>query len=485
MARLAPQPTKVLEWGRGTGKSTHIGGHINDLVKALPRASGVIVGETYQQILTRTLPSTIQGLEMHGLIKDKHFFVGKKPPKSWDWAEPYQPPLKHDYYISFWNGTGMHLVSQDRPGSGRGLNTDFVIADEAALLDKEKLDTDVLLTNRGNIRLFNKHPLHHSELYCSTTPLTLSGRWFIEMEEQARAHPDKIAFIRADARQNIQNLGEDWFERCKMTMLPFLYDAEILNIRIRKIEKAFYPLLNEEKHTANYFDYAHYDSMNPEDVVSDCRGDLDLDRTRPITAGMDFGDAINCLVTSQHHEHVNEFHFLKDFFVKSPKILQDLADEFANYYHYHHKKILYLHYDVHGNKGVANSKLTYAQEFKQALEGRGWKVVLMSSSTGSNPQHMRKFLLWNKLLQESDNRLPRIRFNKSNCKTLLISMQNAQTRQRSTDIISKDKRPEQSSKGLREHKTDLSDAADYVLFGLFRDLLERYGSVFYDTRFSS
>lgn len=482
VASLSKQKILNLEWGRGTGKSTFIGRRIKDLVEALPRASGVIVGETYQQILTRTLPSTIQGLEMHGFKKGLHYFVCRKPPKNWDWPEPYQPPLRYDYYIQFWNGTGMHLVSQDRPGSGRGLNTDFIIADEAALLDKKKLDTDVITTNRGNVQLFNKHWLHHSALYCSTTPLTLNGQWFIEMEEKAKANPKLAGFIRASAFDNIHNLGASYFEDCKMTMLPLLYNAEILNIRVKKIEAAFYPLLDEAKHTANYFDYSHYDNLEPDQVQEDCRGDLDLDKDKPIIAGMDFGDKINCLVTCQDKEDLNEFHFLKDFFVKNPKIIDDLADDYASYYKHHRKKVLYLWYDRHGNNQVANSKLTYAQQFKAALEKHGWTVVLQSATTGNNPQHQKKYLLWNKLLQEADQRYRRIRFNRSNCKTLLISMRNAQTRQGRNDMIHKDKRPETSKKGLREHKTDLSDAADYVLFGLFSDLLNTYQSYFYDTR---
>ena len=175
---------KILEWGRGTGKSTILGKHIIDCVVQLPRSSGVLVASTYQQILTRTLPSTIAGMEQHGVYKDLHYIVGKRPPKSWNWPEPYEPPLDYKRCIIFWNGTVINFVSQDSSsGSGRGLNTDWIVGDEAALLNEKKFQTDVVLTNRGNAKrvahypndtwkYYEECPLHHSIVLASSTPVT-------------------------------------------------------------------------------------------------------------------------------------------------------------------------------------------------------------------------------------------------------------------------------------------------------------------------
>jgi hypothetical protein len=46
-------------------------------VKQMPRATGVLVGETYQQMLSRTLPSTKAGLDMFGIYEGIDYVVGK------------------------------------------------------------------------------------------------------------------------------------------------------------------------------------------------------------------------------------------------------------------------------------------------------------------------------------------------------------------------------------------------------------------------
>ena len=69
--------TIVLEWARGAGKSTILGWFVKEAVKQMPRATGIIVGETYQQMLSRTLPSTKAGLEMFGIYEGIDYVVGK------------------------------------------------------------------------------------------------------------------------------------------------------------------------------------------------------------------------------------------------------------------------------------------------------------------------------------------------------------------------------------------------------------------------
>ena len=81
-------------WSRATGKSSKIAWLIHRIVTEMPRSCWGIVGSTYQQILTRTLPSTIASLERIGYYKDVHYFIGRKPPPSWGWPEPFQRPVK-------------------------------------------------------------------------------------------------------------------------------------------------------------------------------------------------------------------------------------------------------------------------------------------------------------------------------------------------------------------------------------------------------
>jgi hypothetical protein len=198
---------RVIRWGRGTGKSTILALYISECVKQMPRSTGVMVAQSFAQIKTRTLPSTIQGLEQLGYYKDIHYFVGKKPPKSWKWPEPYEPPLDYSNSMYWYNGAVMAFVSQDGgAASGRGMNVDWVVSDESALLDEEQFNTDVLLTNRGgeekkafypdgSYKLFKDCSLHHSITLATSTPVTAKGNWIFKYEEQAKLHPEKVLFL--------------------------------------------------------------------------------------------------------------------------------------------------------------------------------------------------------------------------------------------------------------------------------------------------
>ncbi len=464
----------VLEWARGTGKSTIIGRRIYDLVQQLPRGKAVMVGSTYVQILTRTLPSTISGLEMHGLIKDRHYFVGRRPPANWGWPEPYEPPLSYKNFIIFYNGFGIQLLSQDRPGDGRGLNIDAVLADEAALLNYDDLNTDVLATNRGNDMRVANYPdgswkyfkdcwLHHSIMFVTSTPLTAKGKWIFKFEEQKIMEPEKVDFIRAASIDNKENLNPGWFELMKSTMPEFMYKAEILNIRLKNIDDGFYPLLNEEQHCYSNYNNEFFEQDLSKSII-DSRGDADVDPNAPLIAGLDWGKNINCLVIAQRP--VGELRFVKNFYVKFPKIIDDLiVEEFVPYYKHHKNKIIYLHYDNSGNIHQANSKLTYAQHVEAKLKENGWKVVLMTKG-GKNTLHEDKYLLWIKMLS-SETTTDVVSFNENNCKELWISMTNAPAKQGNNESIKKDKKSERSKSLDQAHATHFSDAGDVILHGLY------------------
>lgn len=476
---FATQKITFLEWGRGTGKSTIIARRIIDCVEQMPRSTGVLVGETFATIKTRTLPSTIAGLEQHGYYKDIHYVVDKTPPASWNWKEPFAPPLDYKNSILFYNGTVMLFISQDASASsGRGLNIDWFVGDEAARLNEQKFETDILLTNRGNKyrkaeyadgswKYFSECSLHHSGLLASTTPVTASGQWVLKYEELAILQPDQFLFMRSSAEVNRANLGDDYFDNAKAIMPDFMYAAEVENKRISRIEDGFYPSLNEDKHCYNQFDIEYYTEMQLHSTPT-CMGDADLSRDEPLILGIDFGANINCLVVAQ--DQGDTLSIIKNFYVKSPRIIEDLInDEFIPYYEAHINKKIYLWYDPAGNTSVANARLTYAQEVVGLLQSKGWMVETMTSPHGYNEQHTLKYKLWNDILKERDDKYPKIRFNKSNCQELWISMTQAPAKQGSNEAIQKNKNSERNKKMDQAHATHFSDAVDLIITGMFMD----------------
>lgn len=470
---------RILEWGRGTGKSTILARFIIDCVTQMPRSSGALVASSYSQIKERTLPSTIAGLEQHGWYEGLHFFIGKKPPKSYKWPKPYEASLDYKHCIIFWNGTIIKFISQDTSStSSRGLNIDWALGDEAALLDEKKFKEDVVLANRGNEyriaeypdeswRYFKDCPLHHAVVLASSTPVTLAGRWFLKYEEQAAVSPEKVSFIRASAEVNRKNLGDQYFENARAILSDYMYAAEVENIRVPRIDNGFYPLLDEGKHTYNPHSYT--DFLQGKDLMRTWGKDKDLDTTQPLIGGVDWGTRINTMCVAQGN--ATQLKFVNNIFVKSPQIVDDMIDEFIRYYEGFPTKELYLWYDPTGNIRTANSRDTVAQQVKKRLNDEGWDVYLMTQGS-SNELHEHKHNLWNNILKEEQPDVyPKIMFNKSNCNELWISMTNAPAKKGLHDAIKKDKSSERSKKTPAEHATHFSDAADVIITGMFNELL--------------
>jgi hypothetical protein len=91
----------------------------------MPRATGVLVGETYQQMLSRTLPSTKAGLDMFGIYEGIDYVVVNAEVTWFYYA--FQSPDKWDNTIHFSNGFIWIMVSNDQANSGRGINCSIVV----------------------------------------------------------------------------------------------------------------------------------------------------------------------------------------------------------------------------------------------------------------------------------------------------------------------------------------------------------------------
>ncbi len=456
-----------LEWGRSTGKSTVIAWRKKDIVKFMPRSKTGLVGQDYQQLMTRTLPSTIEGLELLGFKKDIHYFFGKRPPKEWRWPEAFQPPLNYENYFSFYNGTGFQLISLDKPDSGRGLNLDAVIGDESALFNIDKLGNNVLTSNRGNIDRFKHTWLHHSLLFCSSTPTTLNGRWFINQEQNAKKYPEDILYMIANSQYNAHNLGADFFKQNKRLLTDLIYNAEIMCIRPGKVQTGFYPTFDETKHTHyggndNYIFSISYDSEEMRN--SNCNFDADLNKDAPIDVAFDYGSKINCVAAGQDNN--KQYTVLNGLFVKSPLLITDLVQKFCDYYSNHRKKEVNYYYDHTAVYRNAASNSTFADEVTAKFEANGWKVNRIY--VGQAPFHSTKYLFFGMLFSGESANLPHVSYNKNNCKNLIISMQQAGAKE-GPKGTEKDKRPEHRANAVDEETTHFSDAGDTLIYFKLRD----------------
>ena len=476
------KPNIYLEGSRGMGKSTVLAWQIKQLAVLMPRASMVIVGETYQQILTRTLPSTIESLARLGYHKDLHYFVGKRPPRSWKWREPYQPPLNYEHYMIWYTGAGFHFVSQDRPGSGRGLNTDAVIGDEMQLLDFETLFHDVLATNRSNLdKPYAQSRYHHSTMFVGTVPWTVKGKWVYEMEKLAAQKPDEYFYLRASSEFNRKNLGDKWFEDNKRQLTPLLYNAEIRGIRPEKVEGGFYALLSELVHCYKSFNYSYLDKLGfdfAKIAKVDCRQDGDIDIHRPFDIACDWGANINTLVVRQ--EHGRESRAVHAMYVKTPDRLQELATKFCDYYETKPNKDVHFWYDHTAVFTDASRSTSFADEFMAVLRARKWTVY--PHYIGQAASHHNRYLFWSIAHAEDNQRLPRFRYNELHAKYLIISKQNAEVLQ-GRNGFEKSKVAERDPNAKQEETTHFSDADDTLCYGKYAMLTANAQHSFIDTMY--
>lgn len=301
----------------------------------------------------------------------------------------------------------------------------------------------------------------------------------IGYEEKAKEDPANILYHRATCRHNLHNLRPGYLEEAEADAYqPWVYLAEYEGIRPKWTKNSFYPLLDADVHSYRYDTIDGEEYLLP-GATSDCRGDRDLTRGVPLTLGVDWGAAINSMTINQHLRSINEYRTLNAMYVlgDEQKIQDDLFKQFDHYYRPHQVScnVLNLWYDNTGNSKTGHTRRTRAQQAADQLTKLGWQVNLMTTGV-QNPMHEDKYNLWTRILREEDKRLPRYRMNFFKTETLRASMGNAQVKLGRNGEIKKDKSSESSKKILRQHATDLSDANDSPVYGLFASLMRGFGT---------
>lgn len=545
-------PCEVSVEGRGSGKSFDIGFKMDAIVRTMPGAVVALTGKTFGQLLTRTLPSSLKLLNQIGYQKDINYVVGKKPP-SW-FRDSYEMLNKFDNVISFSNGTRFAMISQSEPGSGRGANVDYEIADEALLLDREQYNNEVSPTNRGNLEFFGKksgHPIamHHGFKFSTSMPINKEGRWILDFAEYYKKErgirlfdvwnrivmqqvdllkvvaqykaasangnsaevselvpefqrqwneiarlkrqiapfvsKDGVLFTLSNAFDNLEMLGFNYLLKNQKTLPLLIFMVEIMNMYYDKVEDCFYSL-QEKKHIYyNSFDNGRVvekaqqvDYDMDEDTFQSSIYDRDCDTNAPLELSFDWGSSI-CVMTVQQPRNwdfvtgcasqvvcqtqINEFYTKPDG--GDNMMIRDLIGKFSHYYESHVcREIIYYkdRYGDHKNPNVLNS-MTYNEMAISELQKYGWDVTV-EEHPGMEPPQSDKHLLWNIILAEVDENIPRFRINGDKCKYTLISMNNAKVKT-VEGKLQKDKKSERPDSGvLPEEATHFSDAVDKMIW---------------------
>lgn len=515
--------------GRGFGKSTLFGAQLHKIAKNLPGASGIIAAKTFTHVLTSILPSAFAHLERMGFIRDIHYVVGVRPPKVW--GLPYQPPVKNfSNYITFFNPerpVGFYLVSQDREGSGRGPNTDFLLTDETLRLNKKKLDKELSPTIRANKDKFKNIPWHLGEFHSTSMPYSNDAKWIlekgdyylnefgidyfsiwrqvvkmqVELLDIENKHdfllhwneiqrlrrkmnpllsPDgKTLFTLSNAFDNIENVGLSYIKEQRKRLPEIIFLIEIMNALISMTDNGFY-LLNDDIHL--YYDswdddfalnLAVVKSYNFAEIGNRTSAFLNrryYDPNLPLTLFFDWGGTISFCLAAQFNKKTNTLYIIKEFYVLPPgEMPKTLMKQVVDFFKPHKNKQIVFVRDTLGDdksRSIQGSK-TINQDAVSELKSNKWTVKVKKHKYKEPPQ-FEKWQLMQKIMKESDQSLFKLRIDGNNCKYLVISMRETKTKQVGNKF-SKDKGTERKKGYDQRTAPHSTDALDKGCFWLNRN----------------
>ncbi len=483
---------------RGFGKSEGIDApRLLRNTQAMPRSAGALLSPTYGKLLRNTLPAVFAALQRLNYRRNIHYVIGRKPDKSLNFEKPIIDPFDYEYVIAWYNGSIQHLISFDRPMSANSMSLDYVFGFEAKYLNYEKIKTEVLPANRGNLNYFDKCPWHHGVLFTTDMPTTKAGQWILDKQndcdqdliqlikltylkyktttneilkakyfkELQEYRKNAVLYAEYDAFDNLELLGESFIKNMERNLPPLIFNSAILNRRHTKIANGFYSAFKQEIHT-----YASYNNAKLEELdynltkTNSWAFDGDINPDLPICIGMDYNVSICNLIAGQR-TNSNEARTLKSFFVKTPRKIKDLVNDFCDYYATYPNRNLVYFYDSTAVAGTPADADSFAEEVIHTLQKRGWDVepVHIGQPMKFQERHWRI-----DLALKGDPKYLFPTFNADNNEYLILALDSTGTKIGKSGF-EKDKSAEKKLDSLEEPdetKTHVTDAWDTLFLGM-------------------
>lgn len=306
---------------------------------------------------------------------------------------------------------------------------------------------------------------------CRTADLW-RARW-----TELRMRPDAHTFfMQASSYINADILTEQWFSDAIAGRLPDLNTAILSMKPSLESGDRFYTTLSERNFYFDGIDETAYDELGMMDA-EDCRVLRYLDRDRPLTAGVDFGNMCSMSVAQDGKEGSREcIRVVKFIHTLAPEYVPDLGAKFVKFFAPMRSRVLRLYYDRAGNayRSVGEDQVSRLKQSIEYADGKrtGWTVQLMSIGQGNIPQP-EEYSFMQELFSETNGRLPVVRIDASAAKYLKLSLENARTKVKS-GIVYKDKSTEKLPvEMLPARSTNPSDSFKYLVMTKKLRLLAR------------
>ncbi len=517
MALYAMANQEYHVWGRRTGKSHGLTGPRSlTNIFTMPHSYGAFIGPSYKMMLSQTLPTTLNAWKFYGIYENVHYVINKKPMEKWNWKKPFVEPRNYENTISFFNGSIVVLISQDKIGSSNSRSLDWIIVDEAKFINYDRFKTETIPALSGSIdsiRQYRNHPRFKSALYCTDMPVLKRSQWILEFEKKMDndliqlifALRKKLAVLKgqkdigqiqkqltelrrnalfystANAIDNINIVGEKYIRDQQRNLPEFEFRTSILNIRPGKVENGFYPSLSENHYyvTSNvpYMEKIIGNSggfnFKKADQV-DSRMDGDLDPAKPLGIAFDYNANINWLVVGQATDL--ELKVVNSIYVKTPRKLRELVNEFCDYYYNFPKKQVDYFYDSTALKGnYAVSDEDFSDVIHEVFTRRHWQVNRIY--IGQPMKHNLKHMYIDQALKGQKYLYPI--FNKENNEQLIFALEHTGVKVGNNGFV-KDKTGEklqETNEDPLELRTDATDAFDtlFIGFNFFKNKLGQPG----------
>ena len=508
--------TMVILAGRGFGKGVILAYWFLKLIQRMPGCTLAFVSPSVKRAKTNTLPSITAHWERAGFHRNQAWVIGRRPPKSLGFAKPNFEMDDYENVISWYNGSQIIIISQDRPGTSNSLSLDGVAIDEGRYIDYKQLKDETLPANRGNEARYGMHSCHHALLAVSDMSTTSSANWMLNYSEKADTEENRkyllaieaciqeiwrirVKMANATARkeepkaylrkelvrrsrqleqlrakaifykeyssiENLQILGRGFIERMKRDLPALTFRVSIMGKRSGMTGTGFYSSMREShiyKCPSNFhnLDGAEYDFDKLRKMG--CLADGDVDIFAPICVGFDFNANINCLVCGQRSERYARI--IKSFYVKFDRHLPELVDDFCEYFSGMATKTVVFYYD---STALGSNYAVNDQDFHAVIvsrfEANGWTVE--DVYLGNPMQHGEKHLIINGMFQGVRNLIPM--YNAENNEDLLIALANAGVYNGHKD--KRKEKTEESEDSPLQTRTDFTDANDTLLIGMER-----------------
>lgn len=507
--------------GRALGKTSDvIADRAQDIVYDMPGAPFAFVGDTYINLMTNIIPSFLEGWHRMGWYEDIHYISDKKPEMKWR-RKHYRPVISYKHTLSLFNGCTFHLVSMDRPTSGAGASYLHLFGDEARYLKFEKLKK-LMPAVRGDYIRFGHSVYYRGHTFTSDLPNPLENDdpWIFDMvkrmdkqqiltaldaaivlneirQEYYHALKSKEKQIIENTRKKMQRWEERWKKIRKNStfyyvassfvnaaiLTPEWFDEQlealgetefaiaVLSIKAG-LEKGamFYGNLNESHFYSDGYNYDYYDQFGLRDnITQNARGLKHIRKDEKLEAGVDFGNMMSMVIGQEQWPN---YRVLKGMHVLSPEWINNLADNFVEFFRPQKHKVLDLYYDRSANQ-YRKQRQDFATKLKNYIENSldpsgkrrptGWKVNLMSVGQG-DIRMSEEYDFMGELMAEKNKSLPKLLIDKFECKELKSSLEMAPLAKNTKREIIKVKKSEKLPvKRLPMESTNFSDAFKYLM----------------------